>query len=214
MKKHLLFFFLNSLVFLQTHAQGTGGFFNQQSSQAKLMLAQILGYQTYLQEIKSGYHIVGQGLQIADDRKGGTFSLHSAYFSSLQQVNPVIASNPKGKAIGELYQQVITLFHHEITWQQQQKILAANEIGYIQKVSQNLQKKCEADMDELLQVLTPGKLQLTDHERLERLSHLYAVMQDKQAFAAYFTTQCRKLASDRRKSRQENDQLKKLYGIQ
>lgn len=214
MKKYLLIFSLIGLLFGQSRAQGTGGFFNQQSSKVKIMLAQIAGYETYLHAIKSGYTIVNNGLNTAHEMKGGTFGLHTAYFNSLQQVNPVIANNPKGKAISDLRRQISTLFATELSWQQSQKVLSSDEIGYIQKVYQALDKKCQADMDELLQVLTPGKLQLTDHQRLERLDHLYAAMQDKQAFAASFTAKCRKLAADRQHARQQNDQLKKLYGIQ
>ncbi|MDO3641237.1 hypothetical protein [Mucilaginibacter sp. L3T2-6] len=214
MKKYLLIFSLTSLLPGQSRAQGTGGFFNQQASKVKIMLTQIAGYETYLHAIKSGYGIVNNGLNTANAMKGGTFGLHTAYFNSLQQVNPVIANNPKGKAISDLCWQINRLFAAELSRQQQQKVLSGDEIGYIQNVYQSLDKKCQADMDELLQVLTPGKLQLTDHQRLERLDHLYAAMQDKQAFAASFTAKCRKLATDRQHARQQNDQLKKLYGIQ
>ena len=213
MKKYLLIFSLTGLLSGHSQAQGAGGFFNQQSSKVKLMLAQIAGYETYLHAIKSGYAIVGNGLNIAHEMKGGTFGLHTAYFNSLRQVNPVIAGNPKGKAISDLRGQINTLFAAELSWQRQQRILSVDECGYIQKVYQNLDKKCQADVDDLLQVLTPGKLQLTDQQRLERLDHLYVSMQDKHAFAASFTAKCRKLATDRQHARQQNDQIKKLYGI-
>jgi hypothetical protein len=213
LKMTLVFFSLTGLLPFHGKAQGIGGFFNQQSSKTNLMIAQIAGYQTYLQEIRTGYNITESGLNTVHELKGGTFDLHTAYFNSLLQVNPVIKNNAKAKACADLQQQIVTLFTTEIAWQQKQQILNAPEIAYIKAVYQNLAGKCKTDMSELTDVLTPGKLQMTDHQRLERIDHVYASMQDKQAFASSFTSHCRQMATDRKRAKLDNDQLKKLYGI-
>lgn len=212
--KTLLFFPLTSLSFHQAQAQFLGGFFSQQSQQRKLMAQQIAQYEIYLGAIKTGYHITETGLNTAHDLKNGTFSLHSAYINSLDQVNPLIQNSPKGKAIAELNSQTLKLFSDEITWQQHANLLTTTEMSYLQKVRDNLAAKCQLDRNELLQVLTPGKLQLTDAQRLDRLDKLYERMKDKYAFAGSFTTKCRKLALSRKQNQQDNDQLKKLYGVQ
>src|ERR1700744_6795293 len=98
----LVFFFFTGLFTLSGKAQGTGGFFDQQSSKTNLMIAQIAGYQTYLHEIKTGYNITESGLNTVQELKGGTFDLHTAYFNSLQQVNPAIKNNAKAKACTDL----------------------------------------------------------------------------------------------------------------
>jgi hypothetical protein len=210
----VLCFFLTSLSCFHAQAQFQGGFFGQQSQQRKLMAAQIAEYETYLGELKTGYHITKYGLNTAHDLKNGTFTLHSKYISSLSQVSPVIQNSPKGKAIADLNNNTLALLATEISWQQQQRILTPAETGYLQKVRANLAAKCKLDMDELLQVLTPGKLQLTDDQRLARLDKLYDSMKDKYAFAGSFTSKCRKLALGRKQQSQDNGQLKKLYGIQ
>jgi hypothetical protein len=210
----LLIFALTSLACYSANAQFLGGFFSQQSQQRKLMAEQIAEYETYLGALKTGYHISESGLNTAHDLKNGTFTLHSDYINSLSQVNPVIQNSTKGKAIADLNSQTLALLATEISWQQQQKILTPTEMGYLQKVRDNLAAKCKLDMDELLQVLTPGKLQLTDAQRLARLDKLYDSMKDKYAFAGSFTSKCRKLALSRKQQSQDNGQLKKLYGIQ
>jgi hypothetical protein len=212
--KTLLFFFLSSLFFNPANAQLPGVFSSQQSQQRKLMAAQVAAYEMYLGALKTGYRIAKTGLNTAHDLKNGTFSLHSHYISSLSQVNPVIQKSPKGKAIADLSNQAMALLSTEISWQQQQKILTPAETGYLQKVCDNLAAKCKLDMDELVQALTPGKLQLTDAQRLARLDKLYENMKDKYAFAASFTSKCRKLALIRKLHTQDYGQLKKLYGIQ
>ena len=212
--RNFLIFALTSLACYSADAQSLGDFFGQQSKRRKLMAAQIAEYETYLGELKTGYHITESGLKTAQDLKNGTFTLHSDYISSLSQVNPVIQNNPKGKAIADLNNQTVALLPAEINWQQQQRMLTPAEMGYLQKVADNLTAKCKLDMDELLQVLTPGKLQLTDAQRLARLDKLYDSMKDKYAFAGSFTAKCRKLALSRKQQSQDKGQLKKLYGIQ
>lgn len=211
----LLIFFLAAPIFLKkAEAQFLGGFFSQQSRQRKLMAEQIAQYEIYLGAIKTGYHITETGLNTAQKLKGGTFNLHSSYFNTLEQVNPVIQHNPEGKAIADLNRRTLKLFADERNWQQQQKLLTATETAYLDKVQASLAGKCGQDIDELLRILTPGKLQLTDAQRLARLDKLYDSVKDKFAFAGSFTAKCRKLALGRKQNRQDNDQLKKLYGIQ
>lgn len=196
------------------HAQFLGGFFSQQSQKKKLMAEQVAGLEVYLGAIKGGYRIAETGLNTAHDLKNGTFSLHSAYFNSLEQVSPVVQQNPKGKAIAELYQQLVSQFDSELRWQKQQGQFSAAEMTNLQKVADNLKKLAATDMAELTDVLTPGKLQLTDEQRLARLDKLYAAMKDKAAFTASFTGKCRQLATGRQRAKADREQLRKLYGIQ
>lgn len=212
MKKLTLLLLLAAVT--QVKAQFLGGFFSQQSTQRKLMAEQIAGYQLYLNVIKTGYHITETGLNTAHDLKNGSFNLHTLYFNSLEQVNPVVQNNPKGKAISDINQQISQIFAAEISWQQREKQLTTKEMTYLQKVSDNLKKECQSDMAELSEVLTPGKLQLTDQQRLDRLDKLYTSMKDKQAFAGAFTAKCRKLTLARLQAKANQGQIKKLYGIQ
>jgi len=211
--KTILCFALANLGCHTAKAQFLGSFFSQQSRQRRLMAEQIAGYQLYLGALKTGYYIAESGLNTAHNLKNGSFTLSSNYFSSLSQVNPVIQNNPKGNAISDLNNQTLALLAAEHSWQQQQKLLTPTELGYLKKVNDNLAAKCKLDMDELLQVLTPGKLQLTDAQRLGRLDKLYDSMKDKYAFSGSFTSRCRKLALSRKQNSLDNDQLKKLYGI-
>ncbi|MBB5396658.1 hypothetical protein [Mucilaginibacter sp. AK015] len=212
--KTLLFFSLASLSYSRAQAQFLGGFFSQQSQQRKLMAEQIALYEIYLSAIKTGYHVAETGLNTAHELKNGTFNLHDAYFNSLEQVNPLIQNNPKAKAIADLNAQTLKLFSDEWTWQQRQKLLSAGELAYFQKVQANITARCRLDIEELTDVLTPGKLQLTDAQRLDRLDKIYERMKDKFAFAGSFTGKCRKLATERKNNLRDKDQLKKLYGIQ
>lgn len=211
---YLLIFSLTGLLALPAKAQFMGGFFSQQSQKEKLMAEQIAGYETFLAALETGYHVAETGLNTAHELKNGTFSLHSGYFRSLEQVSPAIKNDPKGRAIDSLYRQIRSLFANEQQWQQQKKLLSPAELRYLDQVEANLLAKAKLDMDELDEVPTPGKLQLTDAQRLARLDRLYDSMKDKLAFAGSFTAKCRKLAVARQQQAAEKVKLKSLYGIQ
>ncbi|MBL4674671.1 MAG: hypothetical protein JKY70_00430 [Mucilaginibacter sp.] len=187
--------------------------FGQQGKKKKLMAAQVSGIYAYLDALKGGYNIMHNGLDLAQELKGGTFALHSDYFSSLEQVSPVVQQNPKGEAITKLYQELTQRLNMEISWQKKQGLLKSNELTYLEKVSANLSKLWAQDMAELNDLLTPGKLQLTDQQRLDRLDKLYAGMKDKVTFAASFTAKTRALSLNRMRAKAENEQIQKLYGI-
>ncbi len=189
------------------------GIFNQQASKRKVIMEQIVGLEIYARALEKGYNITKDGLSGAHDLKNGTFELHADYIQSLSQVNPAVTSNPKVKAITALQQQIIRVFDAEADWQKKQQALSAAELSNLQKVYVNLLAAGRSDLQELELVITPGKLQLTDEQRLERIDKLYADMADRYNFACTYTRQCRQVATRRIREQQENGQLKQLYGI-
>jgi hypothetical protein len=213
MKKNSIFFLFTCLGLAQGKAQVTDGLFNQQSTKRKITTEQLAALQIRAQQLRDGYQVAGKGWEVAQQFKNGTLMLHRAYFNSLSQVNPLVRSDPRGKAIAALYQRITGIFTSESNWQRRQQLLSADELRYFQRVSDNLLAAARKDLDELTGVLTPGQLQLTDAQRLERLDRIYERMKDKYAFAGSFTTRCRKLAVSRKQAKEENEQLKELYGI-
>jgi hypothetical protein len=213
MKTLTLFFIFTSLCTHALKAQSTGGFFSQQSSKEKTMLQQIASLESQLHTIKTGYNISQNGLNAMHDLKGGTLSLNEAYFTSLSQVSSAVKNNPKVQGTIDLQRQTITVFNKEIAWQNQQKQLTPLELAYIKSVYDNLLKKSQEDLDELNMVITPGKMQLTDHERLNRIDKLYEAMQEKYAFTCSFTKNCHTVATGRQGKKRDDQQMKQLYGV-
>lgn len=198
----------------KVRAQVLSGFLSQQSEKEKLMEEQVVGYETYLATIRTGYHLSQKGLSAANTLKTGSFRLNAGYFGSLNRLSPAVQAEPKAKAIASVYRQIVAEFTEEIAWQEQQKLLTAGQLTYIRSVYSNLVQKARIDLNEMTQILRLGKLQMTDAQRLDQLAKLYAAMQDKQAFAAAFTAKCRQLALSRKSDGKDRATLKMLYGIQ
>lgn len=177
------------------------------------MAEQIAACQLYLSELKGGIRIAETGLRSAANLKSGTLDLHAVYFNSLQQISSGVQNNPKAKAMAGLKQQIAAGFDREIAFQQKANMLSRSEQDYIRQVYQNLLTKCSEDLSELRDVLTPGKLDLSDAQRLERIDHLYEAMQDKLAFTDSFTSKSHGLALWRQQAANDRQALRKLYGV-
>ena len=91
--------------------------------------------------------------------------------------------------------------------------LSAAEQAYIKNVAQNLMSECNKDLEELQTVLTPGKLVMSDDERIKRINKVTASIKDKYVFSCSFCTKVRVLAVQRVKDSNSNSTLQKLYGI-
>ncbi len=195
------------------HAQGVGSIFDQGDSKIKLMLQQIALQQTYLSAIKTGYNDTQNGLNTAHDLKNGTYNLHQVYFTSLSNVSPAVANNPKIKLIATYQQQIITCFDKEIEWQKQQNILNRNEIDYIQSVYNNILSECSKDLTELNMVVTSGQVQMKDAERIDHIDQIYTKTSDKYKFSMSFTQNTHSFALDRQAGDQQMQSIKQLYNI-
>jgi flagellar motility protein MotE (MotC chaperone) len=213
MKNHILLFLFISGTIVQAKAQILGGILSQQAKKEKLLTVQIaeLNIQNYL--LGRSYHIKDSGLTTAHTFKNQSFRLHADYFTSLGQVNQEVAKNPKVEEIYNLQKRMTGTFKRELDWQQKEQQLSREEMTYLNRVYNNLLAESQQDLQELTDLLTKGKLQLTDQQRLTRLDQLYSGMKDKNSFAGYFTGKCRKLAMSRKQGSKEKSQVKKLYGI-
>jgi hypothetical protein len=194
-------------------AQGIGSIFTQQDDKDKTMLQQIALQETYLSEIKTGYKDTQNGLNTANELKTGSFNLNQNYFNSLSQVSPAVKNNPKIKLIATYQQQITGSFDAEITWQKQQAILATDEISYIQQVYSNLLSACNNDLNELSIVITPGKAQMKDEERINHIDAIYNSTSDKYKFSISFIQNAHACALGRQSGKQQSQTIKKLYDI-
>jgi hypothetical protein len=196
----------------QCKAQGIFGFFSQQAKKKKLMMAQVAALTIYSDQQATGYAISRDGLRNAQTQKGGEYSDHEQYYASLEQVSPAISPAEKKKKLLDLQARINAAFNDELGWQQKYRALRKDEMDYLVRVACGIRRQCDADMTEMNELLTPGKLKLTDAERLDRLDRLLAVMKDKSAFTLSITGKCRQLAQVRMGQVKDQEQLKKLYG--
>jgi hypothetical protein len=198
---------LCAVSFKPVQAQTFAEWWNQKSTQKKYLIQQIAALQVYISFLQSGYNIVHSGLNTIKDITNGEFHLHDLYISSLKQVNPVIRDDKRVDEIVAMQQYISQAFGGIGN----SSLLSADQNYYTSSVKDKVLTECKADMDELLLIITSGKVEMTDDERIKRLNKVYLSMQDKTAFAQNFCNQVGLLIHQRSDEIESIKQLRRYY---
>jgi hypothetical protein len=203
------FLFTSALLLgtLNVQAQTYAEFFRQKKTQKKYLLEQLVALKVYAGYLKKGYDIASTGLNMVRDFSKGEFSLHNSFISSLKAVSPVVKNNSKVADIIILQLEISKAFRN-INFG---NITSANTQAYVGEVKAKVMEECDNDIDELLLVITSGKVEMKDDERLKRLEKIYLNMLDKSAFVQSFCNQVNMMKEQRTREQQSINQLKQLY---
>ncbi|WP_316753275.1 hypothetical protein [Pedobacter gandavensis] len=200
---------LSALTVQISQAQTFAEFFKQKKTQKKYLLQQIAALQVYIGYAKKGYDIANSGLQTIKDITGGEFSLHSAFITSLKTVSPVIRKHIKVAEILEYQIRIGKVFG---TVKYSPYLTTSNQL-YVLSVHEKVINECGKDLEELLLVITSGKVEMSDEERMRRLDSIYESMVDKYAFTMDFIGQVMVMINQAEKEEQFINQLRRNYEI-
>ncbi len=192
----------------QLHAQTWSEWFSQKKTQKKYLIEQLAALKLYATYLKKGYEIGSSGLNFIKNAGKGEFDLHSAFFSSLKTVSPLVKKNVR---IAEILEMQIAISKTFSSFRGLQNLSDANH-RYIDLVSSNLMDDCIKDLEALLLVITSGRLELTDDERMVRIDQLYLGMQQKKIFTSDFSALIQSLARDRALEIKNIKEMEVRYG--
>jgi len=194
-------------------AQTSSEWFRQKATQKKYLLQQIAALQVYSGYLSRGYSIAKNGLNTIKSIKNGDLLQHSNYFTSLVTVNPQIKRYKKVAGIIAMQISIARQSGNAIKSFRSNHHFTTSEINYLRDVFNTLLSDCAQNLDELLNLVANGNLQMKDDERMKAIDRIYIDMQDKQQFARAFTNNAAGLSIQR--SNEENDIIisKKLNGL-
>ncbi|WP_345954637.1 hypothetical protein [Mucilaginibacter sp. PAMB04168] len=201
----LVFILLSSAVQAQTFAE----WWSQKKTQLKYLQQQIVALQVYGGYVRQGYQLSQEGLGSISAWTGKEFSLHAAYYASLKAVKPLIQNDPKALEIFRYASAIPGQFDQLTAFAGP---VASHQV-YITAVRQKVLQECGRDIDQLQLVMTSGKAEMTDDERIERLDQLYASMKDKYAFTLAFGNQVKMLSGQMQGQQAEIQAQRRLYAI-
>lgn len=194
-------------------AQTSSEWFRQKATQKKYLLQQIAALKVYSGYLSKGYSIAKNGLNTIKNIKKGDLLQHSNYFNSLVAVNPQIKRYKKVAGIIAMQLSIAKQSGNTIKIFINNHHFTPTEINYLHGVFNTLLSDCAQNLDELLNLITNGNLQMKDDERIKAIDKIYVDMQDKQQFVRAFTNNAAGLSIQR--SNEENDIIisKKLNGL-
>jgi hypothetical protein len=190
-------------------AQTWAEWFSQKKTQKKYLLEQIAALQVYLEFARKGYAVVGDGIGLVRDISRGEFSLHEAFISGLAKVSPVVRNDFRVAEIVLLQAGILKAFNGI----KGQDLLSADQLVYVAEVASGVINDCYADLAELLLVVTSGKLEMSDAERLDRLDQIYLRMLDRSGFSRWFCGDASLLLRQKKMEQQTLKNLRRYYGI-
>lgn len=158
-------------IVVPVRAQTFNEWFKQKKTQKAYLIQQIAALKVYLEYLKDGYDIVKKGMNIVGDIKEGNFSSHKEYFGSLSKVNRLVSSSPLASRI--VYLQTITVrLINQLRTRLDESELTEAEQKYLEKVCSNILVITKDNTEQLELLLTDGKLEMKDDERIDRLNEL------------------------------------------
>ena len=190
-----------------SHAQTWSEWFSQKKTQKKYLLEQLAALKVYAGYAKKGYQIGSTGINFIRDLSKGEFDLHDTFISSLKTASPFISNNGRVTEIIALQMEINGVFAELL----KNNSLSSSNLAYARLVNHNLLQECLNEMQELLIVVTSGKIEMPEGERLERLEGIYNSMQEKSVFAKHFSRGAKLLIAQKKMELHNLKSLEKWY---
>ena len=182
-------------------------------AQLILNIEKLAQFKQILSDMKKGYEILSGGYNTIKNISEGNFSLHKAFLDGLMEVSPAVRNYRRVADITNY--QIILVKEYRKAYERfrQDNNFNADELAYLGRVYDNLFKESLRNLDELLTVITAGKVRMSDDERLQAIDRIYADMQDKLMFLRHFNNNTTILAVQRAKERNDAQAIRKIYGL-
>lgn len=185
----------------------------QEMQQLILDIEKLTQLKGILSDMKMGYQIYQQGYGSISQLSKGNFDLHSVYLNGLLSINPTVRNY--GRVAEIISQQASLISEYKSAYKQFQQSgsFSSGELNYMSNVYTQLVNQSLQNLDDLTNVLTAGKLRMSDDERMRAIDRIYASSSDKLQFLRHFNRQGVLLNIQRSKDIGDTRTLKQLYGI-
>lgn len=205
----LLSFLFLTVSVTSANAQNFSEWFRQKKTQQKYLLSQIAALQVYIGYAKKGYEVVGSGLSTIRDISNGEFNLHNAFISGLKKVSPTVARDFRIPEILAYQLEIVRSFNSL----RRSGKLGTEHLSYLSLVADGIIEACYNDLGELLLVITSGKLEMEDGQRMQRIAEIHERMMDRSAFSQDFCNDATLLIKQKQAEQRSIENLRRYYEI-
>ena len=166
-----------------------------------------------LSNLYKGYEILKTGYTTIKDISEGNFNLHKAFLDGMLAVSPAVQKYQRIVDIIDLQARFVTEYKAALKRYRNDSHFNPDELEYIGNVYSNLVDKSAKNLENLISVLTAGKLRMNDGERIKQIDGIYMDTRDQFQFLRKFNNGTDLLAVNRSKQNNDVQTLRNLYGI-
>jgi hypothetical protein len=167
-----------------------------------------------LKDLYKGYEILSTGYNTIKNISEGNFNLHQAFLDGLLAISPAVKDYKRVLDIIDYQGRIVSEYKAAYNRFKQDRHFNPDEIVYLGNVYNQLFNQSLKNLENLLNVLTAGKLRMSDDERLHAIDGIYAGTKDELLFLREFNNNASVLAVQRAKEGNDTEGLKRLHGIQ
>lgn len=184
---------------------------SQEAQQLLLNVEKLSQLKGILSSMKKGYEIVSSGYSSVKNIAQGNFSLHEVFLDGLMLVSPEVRRYHKVAGIVSMQTELVSEYKACFKRLGSGGNFSASELEYVAKVYGSLLEQSLDNLDQLVLVITAGKLRMSDDERLGMIDRIYADTEDKLVFLRSFNRQASVLDVQRSRELREVNGLKLYY---
>lgn len=165
-----------------------------------------------LESMKEKYQVLSQGYQQVNALSEGNFRMHEVFLNRLLQVNPKVKSYYRVSEIIRLQIQLVQAISASKNEIQLNGFLDGEELGQVLRVYSSFSASAFKNLEELTLLLSDGKLQMDDWERIQGIDRVYESMQTLANGLGKYHVSLQGLTSLRKSKLQDSKTLKNVLG--
>jgi hypothetical protein len=181
--------------------------------QLLLNVEKLAQLKSILQKMYDGYEIISKGYNTIKNISEGNFSIHDLFLQNLLRVSPAVQRYQRVTDIIQYQIRIVKEYQAAYRHFKDDKNFTVAEIDYVSKVYKNLFNQSVHNLDDLLMVMTAGKLRMSDDERIKAIDSIFADMEDQLGFLKHFNTNAYLISNQRAKEKSEVEMSRILSGI-
>jgi hypothetical protein len=181
--------------------------------QLLLNVAKLAQFKAILSDMKKGYTILSTGYNSVKNIAQGNFSLHETFLDGLMVVSPEVRKYYKIADIISDQSAIVSEYKTAYKRFSGSGNFSVSELDYLGKVYSQLFSQSLENLDQLIMVITAGKLRMSDDERLQAIDRIHADTQDKLVFLRSFNRETGILNVQRQKERADISGTAAYYNL-
>lgn len=204
MKKIILVITLCALSF-QSKAQA------EEIQQLILNLEKLAQFRKILQNMYDAFKLLSNGYNAVKDISEGNFNLHKTFLDGLADVSPAVKKYRRIADIIDYQLRIVNDSKKVLQQFKSDKQFTADELNFLTGVYDNLIRQTLQHVEELLLVVTAGKLRMSDDERLQVIDRIFHSVESQYSFVREFSSSTTLLSLQRKMEQQQVDRMRLLH---